>query len=112
MYGITYVRVADEFGNEYSMPDAKALPKGHKLLPDKPAATTDGNPLPVKERASLAANVGAGAGLTGKKLTEALKAAGLSTKGTADVKRQRLADHQATQATPAADPADNSPEED
>lgn len=54
-FGITYVRVADEFGNHYSLVEGARLPEGHTILKDHPATNSNGDPLPVKEKTSKAA---------------------------------------------------------
>ncbi len=91
---IPYVRLYDpEAEAEYSAPADKPIPKGHELIADHPAVDGNGDPLPVKQRVSLAAAVADGP--KGQALDEALDAAGLPKDGTADEKRARLADWQA-----------------
>lgn len=94
--GVTFVRVRDEFGNEFSQSTQTSIPPGCQVIEGKPGATNSGDALPWKPKVNLpSADVEA---LKGAALDEALTAAGLPTTGKADEKRQRLADFEATQA--------------
>jgi hypothetical protein len=106
---IPFVRVADEHGNEYSLPESSTLPDGHTILPDKVAVDGNGDPLPVKEHGTLAANVAAG--LKGQALDAALDKASLPKDGTADEKRARLAEHAQPEAVTEAEARTDTQEE-
>jgi hypothetical protein len=87
-----YKRVQLESGAKVTVVN---VPDGAKVLKDEPATGRNGRPLPTEY--PTVPNPGE---LKGKELDEALDAAGLPKNGTADEKRQRLADH--TSADPAA----------
>lgn len=88
------VRIKLPDGAEVTHERAFAESLGLKVLDDKPGLGLDGRALHAKPPVDL----------RGKQLDEALKAAGLPTSGTAEEKRDRLADHesggQAVGATP------------
>ncbi|MDN4174734.1 hypothetical protein QWY28_17365 [Nocardioides sp. SOB77] len=89
----TYKRVELENGVKVSVVH---VTEGMKVL-DEPATNRYGRVLDAEYPAPALE-------LKGAELDEALKAAGLSTAGKADDKRQRLADHQTAAATiPAGD---------
>lgn len=75
-----------------------SIPAWHKV-PDHPAVVQDFRDRGWETTEDIAARAGAEAEeLRGKALDEALEGAGLSKSGTADEKRDRLADHEAKSA--------------
>lgn len=88
---IDYKRVQLESGAKVTV--GPFVPDGATVV-DEPAVDRNGRPLPDQPTPPAP-------DLAGQALDDALKAAGLPRSGTADEKRQRLADHQ-TSADPAA----------
>lgn len=94
---MSFTRVRDkETRHEYTV--GVVNDGAHEVLDDEPAVDAAGVPLPPRYYVEPDPD------LKGQALTQALRDAGLSTEGTADDKRQRLADYQAEHGT-------NTPEE-
>lgn len=86
---MTLVRVKLEDGTETNV--GASFANSHKLTVLEKPAMVRGRHVPIKRPVDL----------RGKALDSALEAAGLPKNGTADEKRQRLTDHQASVAEAA-----------
>lgn len=91
----TFVRVRDELGNEFSVPeDSPFLLDDYEILHNEPSSDGQGHALPpyVAPTPEVDAD---GEPLRGHALDEALDEAGLTKTGTVAEKQARLAEHNA-----------------